>query len=414
MFLYRNNPNDVWHLSPDTQTTNHMSRSAGTCIAGVGQSEFRRWGGIQDRSQFQVTAQAVLAAIEDAGLAPEEVDGFTSFANDANEGPLMQVALGIPELRLSGMTWGGGGGGTAGAVSLAVAAIESGQANNVVVYRGLCQGQSRRYGRVASGRTHGSFTNPFGLFAPAQMLAMLVRRHMHRYPLREEHLAEIALNARANANRNPRAIMHGRTLSLEEYFAGRMIAEPFRVYDCCLESDGACAVLITSSRRARDLKRQPVEILAVAHGSGPGWGSGPLGSQNMPEDDYDSTNNRRIAKELFAMAGLTPAQIDVAQIYDHFSGMVLLALEDFGFCGRGEAGDFVMTRGIRWDSGRLPLNTSGGHLSEAYVHGMNHLIEGVRQLRGESTAQVAGARTCLVAAGLGVAPTGGVILGAER
>jgi acetyl-CoA acetyltransferase len=243
------------------------------------------------------------------------------------------------------------------------------------------------------------------------MLALLVRRHMHLYPLREEHLAEIALNARANANRNPRAIMHKRPLTRDDYFNARMIATPFRLYDCCLESDGACAAVVTSRERARDLDAKPVDILAAAHGSGPGWGSGPLGSQNMPLEDYDSTNNRRIAKELFAAAGLTPADIDVAEIYDHFSGMVLLALEDFGFCGRGESGDFVMNEGIRWDTGRLPLNTSGGHLSEAYVHGMNHLLEGVRQLRGESTAQVVDAKTCLVTAGLGVAPTGGVILG---
>jgi acetyl-CoA acetyltransferase len=388
-----------------------MSALRQTCIAGIGQSEFRRWGGIKDRSQFQVTAEAILAAVEDAGLRPEDVDGFASFANDTNEAPLMQVALGIPQLRLSGMVWGGGGGGTTGAVSLAVAAVEAGHADTVVVYRGLCQGQSRRFGRFVGGRTHASFVNPYGLYAPAQMLSMLVRRHMHLYPLREEHLAEVALNARANANRNPRAIMHGRTLSREEYFAGRMISTPFRLYDCCLESDGACAVVVTTRERARDLKARPVDILAVAHGSGPGWGSGPLGSQNMPEADYDSTNNRRIAKELFAKAGLRPADIDVAEIYDHFSGMVLLALEDFGFCGIGEAGDFVMEQGIRWDSGKLPINTSGGHLSEAYVHGMNHLIEGVRQLRGESTSQVAHAQTCLVTAGLGVAPTGGLILG---
>jgi acetyl-CoA acetyltransferase len=382
-----------------------------TCIAGIGQSEFRRWGGIKDRSQFQVTAEAILQAINDAGLKPEDIDGFTSFSNDANEATMMQVALGIPELRLSAMTWGGGGGGTSGAVSLAVAAVEARHAKNVVVYRGLCQGQSRRFGRFVGGRTHASFVNPFGLYAPAQMLALLVRRHMHLYPLREENLAEIALNARANANRNPRAIMHAKTLSEDDYYNARMISTPFRLYDCCLESDGACAVVVTSRERARDMKSKSVDILAVAHGSGPGWGSGPLGSQNMPAEDYDSTNNRRIAKELFAAAGLTPADIDVAEIYDHFSGMVLLALEDFGFCGRGESGDFVMSEGIRWDTGRLPLNTSGGHLSEAYVHGMNHLIEGVRQLRGESTAQVANAQTCLVTAGLGVAPTGGVILG---
>jgi acetyl-CoA acetyltransferase len=236
---------------------------------------------------------------------------------------------------------------------------------------------------------------------------------MHLYPVRDEHLAEIALNARANANRNHNAIMHDKPLSKEDYYKGRMISTPFRVYDCCLESDGACAVVVTSRERARDLDAKPVDILAVAHGSGPGWGTGPLGSQNMPAEDYNSTNNRRIARELFAQAGLAPKDIDVAQIYDHFSGMVLLALEDFGFCKAGESGDFVMSEGIRWDTGKLPLNTSGGHLSEAYVHGMNHLTEGVRQLRGESTAQVPGARTCLVTAGLGVAPTGGLILGAR-
>ena len=391
-----------------------MSRLQRPCIAGIGQSEFRRWGGIQDRSQFQVTAEAVLAAIADAGLQPDDIDGFTSFANDANEATAMQVALGIPALRLSAMVWGGGGGGTTGAVSLASAAVEAGHARNVVVYRGLCQGQSRRFGRFVGGRPHASFCNPFGLYAPAQMLALLVRRHMHLYPsVREEHLAEIALNARANANRNPRAIMHDRPLTRDDYFAGRMIASPFRLFDCCLESDGACAVVVTSHERARDAGARSVDLLAVAHGSGPGWGSGPLGSQNMPEADYDSTNNRRIARELFAKAGLAPADIDVAQIYDHFSGMVLLALEDFGFCGPGESGDFVTERGIRWDTGALPLNTSGGHLSEAYVHGMNHLVEGVRQLRGDSTAQVAGARTCLVTGGLGVAPTGGLILGVD-
>ena len=381
------------------------------CIAGVGQSEYTKWGGIQDRSQFQVTAEAILAALADAGLKPTDVDGLTSFSNDSNDAPLMQVALGMPRLRLSGMVWGGGGGGTCGAISMACASIEAGHADVVVAYRGLCQGQGRRFGLFGQGRVNGNFVDPFGLFAPSQMLSLAVRRFMHLYPITEDHLCEIALNARANANRNPLAVMHGRPLTRDQYLASRWIAEPLRLYDCCLETDGAAAVVITTRERARDLPSTPAEILAAAHGSGPGWGSGLLSGHNMPDDDYASTNGKYLAKELFAHAGLDPKDIDVAQIYDHFSGLVLMALEDYGFCAPGESGEFVASGAIRWPDGRLPLNTSGGQLSEAYVHGMNLVIEGVRQIRGTSTSQVADARTCLVTGGLGVSPTSAVILG---
>ncbi len=390
-----------------------MTAARQSHIVGIGESEFTRWGGIRERSQFQVTAEAILAALDDAGLSTDDVDGLTSFSNDSNDAPLMQVALGIPELRTSAMVWGGGGGGSCGAVSLACAAIESGQAEVVVVYRGLCQGQGRRFGQAGFSRTHGNFIMPFGLFAPSQMLALMVQRFMFEQPVTDEHLCEIALSFRANANRNPRAIMYDRPLSREDYFAGRWIAEPFRLFDCCLESDGAAAVVVTTAERARDLKQRPVEILASAHGSGPGWGTGPLGAQNMPDDTYASTNNRRIAREVFDRAGLRPDDIDVAQIYDHFSGLVLMALEDFGFCAPGESGAFVAEGNIRWPDGKLPLNTSGGQLSEAYVHGVNLINEGVRQLRGQSTAQVSDAETCLVTGGLGVAPTSALVLGAR-
>lgn len=390
-------------------TTQRNARSP--CIVGVGQSEFTRWGGIQDRSQFQVTAQAILASLQDAGVDPADVDGLTSFSNDSNDAPLMQVALGIPQLRLSGMVWGGGGGGTCGAISMGCAAIEAGHADIVVAYRGLCQGQSRRFGLFGQGRVNGNFVDPFGVFAPSQMLALSVRRFMHLHPITADHLAEIALSARANANRNPNAVMHDRVLTREQYFAARWIAEPLRLYDCCLETDGAAAVVITTQERARDLKGDAVDILAAAHGSGPGWGSGLLSGHNMPDDDYASTNGRLLARDLFQRAGLDPKDIDVAQIYDHFSGLVLMALEDYGFCGRGESGEFVASGAIRWPDGKLPLNTSGGQLSEAYVHGLNLVIEGVRQMRGHSTSQVIDAKTCLVTGGLGVSPTSALILG---
>jgi acetyl-CoA acetyltransferase len=379
------------------------------CIVGVGSSEFTRWGGIKDRSQFQITAQAIAAAIYDAGLKSADIDGFASFADDANHSQLMQVALGVPVMRWSSMVWGGGGGGSIAALSQACAAVESGQASAVAVYRGLCQGQGRRYGRALTNRIHANFVYPFGLFAPSQFLALAMRRFMHLYPVGSEHMCEIALNARANANRNPKAVMHSRTLTRDDYFNSRYIAEPFRLFDCCLETDGACAVIVTTRERARDMPGPAVDILAATHGSGPGWGSGTLGSHNMPDEDYASSNSRTLAKELFGRAGVTPDDIDVAQIYDHFSGVVLMALEEYGFCGRGESGAFVASGAIRPD-GKLPINTSGGQLSEAYVHGMNLLIEGVRQLRGTSTTQIEGAATCLVTGGLGVSPTSGTIL----
>ena len=382
------------------------------CIVGIGETEYTRWGGIQDRSQFQVTGEAILAALRDANLTPADIDGFASFSDDANEAGLMQVALGVPQMRWSSMLWGGGGGGSCGSISLAAAAVESGQANVVVAYRGLCQGQSGRFGRGAFDFIHKNFIHPFGMFAPSQMLALQMRRYMHLYGATSDHLAEIALSTRANANRNPRAYMYDRLLTREAYDASPMVSDPFRLFDCCLESDGACAVVVTTRERARNMDARRVDILSSAHGSGPGWGSGPLGSHNMPDEDYASTNGRRLALDLYEAAEVSPGDVDVAQIYDHFSGIVLMALEDYGICGRGEAGDFVANGNIRWPNGCLPVNTHGGNLSEAYMHGLTHIAEGVRQIRGDSTSQVEGAEVCLVTGGLSTSPTSALLLGA--
>jgi len=199
-------------------------------------------------------------------------------------------------------------------------------------------------------------------------------------------------------------------MSMEEYLSSRMVSEPFRLFDCCLENDGACAVVVTTAERARDLRKPAVSVLATAQGAPRGFGHGQYSNVGMPDDDYASAGARKVATRLWARAGLAPADIDVAEIYDHFSGLVLLSLEDFGFCERGEGGPYVASGMLAWPDGSMPTNTHGGSLSEAYIHGLNHVVEGVRQLRGHSTCQVTGAKTCLVTSAAGV-PTSALVLG---
>jgi len=381
------------------------------CIVGIGQTEFTKWGHILDRSEFQLAAQAVVSAAADAGLPCSEIDGFASYANDASEPSLMQIALGAKQVRFASMVWGGGGGGACAAVAHAAAAVTSGLANYAVAYRSLCQGQSFRYGQAHAWAPGKNFIHPFGLFSPPQMMALIVRRHMAEYGTLPEHLASVALACSANAGRNPNAVMRDRPLTLERYLASRMIADPLRLYDCCLESDGACAVLVTTYERACDLSGVAVPILAAGQGSEGGWGTGPLAGFNMPADVFCSGNAGTLARELYARAGITSADVNVAQFYDDFTGMVLMSLEDFGFCDRGEGGPFAASGQIAWPHGSLPINTSGGNLAEAYIHGFNLVLEAVRQMRGTSTSQVANAKICLATGGPAIGPTSALILG---
>lgn len=390
-----------------------VSSPKAACVVGIGETEYRRWGGFTDRSELSLACEAVLKALADANLTVDDVDGLTSYGGDANEPSLLQDALGLPEIRFASMVWGGGGTGSCGALMQAVIAVESGAADVVVVLRALCQGQSRRYGKFNPGRPGNNFLAPYGMLSPPSMIAPLVQRYMHVHGVTQEQMGHVALSGRENAHRNPNAVMRGRPMDMSAYLESRMIADPLRLLDCCQENDGACAVVVTSQERARDLPQKPVRVLSAGQGSNPGWGTGALGGHNMPDEDYGSGNANRLAKELYAAAGVTPEDIDVAQIYDHFSGAVLMSLENYGFCDPGGAGEFVAEGNIRWDGGSLPINTSGGHLSEAYIHGMNLIVEGVRQMRGQSTSQVRDAQLCLVTGGLAGPPASAVVLGAE-
>lgn len=389
----------------------HAALNDKTAIVGIGESEYAPRGGIMDRTEFQVLCEAISKAAGDTGIPITDIDGFCSFGYERHEPVQVQVALGIPSLRFSNMVWGAGGGGCAGAVMNAALAVHAGICKYVVVYRSLCQGQYERYGGYRERPQGGQFMAPFGLMSPGQMVALTFRRHMHEYGSNAEQLGHVAVTFRSHAQRNPRAIQRGKALTLEQHRSSRMITDPFRLYDCCLETDGACALIVTSRERARDARTSPARILAAAQASGPGWGLGPMGSHNMPVADYASVNSRVLARALFGMAGLKPSDIDVAQIYDAFTGIVIMALEDFGICAPGEGGPFVASGGLRWPSGKLPSNTSGGLLSEAYLHGLNLITEGVRQMRGESSCQVSGAETCLITSGGASGHKSALILG---
>jgi acetyl-CoA acetyltransferase len=379
----------------------HRDRCA---ISGVGATAFTRASG---RSTLSLATEAALAAIGDAGLRPADIDGIVRSEMDGVTHNDLAAALGLPNLTYWGST-GTGGAAPCGQIGQAVGAILSGQASAVVVFRSLNGRSGARFGRgtgraarVGGRGTLDEFFAPHGLVAPGQMFALLARRHMIEFGTDETHLGAIALACRERANANPDAQMHGRPLTLEDYLAARMITSPLRLYDYCLETDGACAVVVTTAERAADGPRPPALIRAVAQGTVAEEQGGML-YPTLMRGSLTTQTSAAVAQTLYRRAGLGPADIQVAQFYDCFTITVLLQLEDYGFCAKGEGGPFAAS-GALDKGGRLPINTSGGHLSEGYIHGMNHIVEGVRQIRGTSTNQIAGAEVCLVTSGLPVA-----------
>jgi acetyl-CoA acetyltransferase len=390
-----------------------------TAIVGVGATPYYKRGRSLPQTNLELAGKAVLAAVADAGLTIDDVDGLALYSMGlGGDTSLFAQVLGIPEVRFTA-TLTGGGGGAAGSVGLAAAAIVSGQAECVVSLMTLQQAASRFGASFAPRGKPGaqysappspesSFIQPSGLMGPGQMFAVLTQRHMHLYGTKREHLAEVAISTRANAIPRETAIMRT-PLTLDDYFNARMIAEPFCLFDFCLECDGAVAVVTTSAERARDLRHPPVYVTASAHGGHGRWGQA-ITWMGMPDDEFASSGHRPVAQRLWAMAGLGPSDVDVALLYDHFSAMVILQLEDYGFCGIGEGGAFVGDGNIRFPTGSIPVNTHGGNLSEAYIIGMTHVKEAVEQLRGTAVNQVEDARVALVTGGPASIPTSALLL----
>jgi len=381
-----------------------------TAIIGVGETRYYKRGDAPD-PEFKMALEAILLACEDAGIDAREVDGFVSYSNDRNDPPRIAAALGLPDLRCSTMVWGGGGGGGSGAVANAAAAVATGLADTVVVFRGWAQGQFRRYGQGARTQTAsgaGAFTAPYGLMSPAQSFAMRVRRFIWEHHIGQEALRAIALTSYAHAQRNPRAVMYGRPLTSEGYDDSRWIVEPFHLYDCCLENDGAAAVIVTSAERAKDMKQKPAYVLAAVQGSAYRQAAT---AHNAP--DYATSNFKTLAPRLYAMAGIEPQDVDVLQCYENFTGGVMMSIVEHGFCRPQEVNEFFTPANFFFDGGRLPLNTSGGNLAECYMHGLELVIEAVRQIRGTSSCQVPDVKISMVVSGPMVQPVSSSIYCAE-
>jgi acetyl-CoA acetyltransferase len=379
-------------------------------IAGIGETAYYKHGQAPE-SEVALALRAILRACEDAGLDPRAVDGFASYSNDRNDPSRLAAALGLPELRFANMQWGGGGGGGSAAVGNAAAAIAAGYADCVVVFRALAQGQFQRFGAAPPTGTaagEAALTFPYGLISPAQRFAMRVMRFMHDHGIRPEAQRAIALASYHHAQSNPRAVMHGRPLTAEAYDASRWIVEPFRLFDCCMENDGAAALVLVSAERARDLRTRPTYLLGAAQGSE--YRNGAR-SHNAPT--YASASFTTVAPRLYEMAGVAPKEIDVVQSYENFTGGVLMSLIEHDFFAAEEANEFLTPDNLIAPRGRLPLNTSGGNLAECYMHGLELQIEAVRQLRGESPNQVPDARVAMVISGPMVTPVSSMILGSE-
>ena len=386
--------------------------SGAAAIVGIGATEFSKHSG---RSELQLACEAIVAALADAGIDPSEVDGLSTYTAETNGEVLVARNTGIGELKFFSRI-GYGGGAACATVQQAAMAVATGIADVVVCYRAFNERSGVRYGLGQHDRPMDStadraayaWLTPQGLSTPAQWVAMFAHRYMHRYGATSEDFGRVAVVARKHAAVNPAAWFHGRPITLDDHQQSRWIAEPLHLLDCCQETDGGQALVVVSAERARDLRTTPAIIKAAAQGSGK--------DQHMMASYYrpDITGIPEmglVGRQLYGQSGLAPDDISAAILYDHFTPLVLPQLEELGFCDPGDAKDFIRDGNLEI-GGRLPSNTHGGQIGEAYLHGVNGIAEAVRLIRGTSTTQPDGIGNVLVTAGTAV-PTSGLILGRE-
>jgi acetyl-CoA acetyltransferase len=378
-------------------------------IVGIGATEFSKESG---RSELRLAVEAITAALADAGIDRSEVDGLCTYTMDNN--PEIEVFrnIGGKQLKFFSRIHYGGGAACAPVMQAAMA-VATGVAEVVVCYRAMNERSQYRFGTgytpppmPTAESAHYGYYVPFGLVSPASWVAMAAQRYMHETGATSEDFGRVAVACRRHAATNPNAWFYQKPITLDEHQASRWIVEPLHLLDCCQESDGAQALVVTTAERAKSLRQTPAIIRAAAQGA--------ADDQQMMTSYYRPDISRLsemdlVAQQLYDQAGIGPDGIRTAVLYDHFSPFVLPQIEAFGFAKPGQAKDFIREGGIEL-GGRLPVNTNGGQLGEAYIHGMNGIAEGVRQVRGTSVNQVQGDGDVLVTAGTGV-PTSGLILG---
>jgi acetyl-CoA acetyltransferase len=382
-------------------------------IAGIGATEFSKNSG---RSEWRLAVEAVLAAVDDAGLRPSDIDGFVTLTTETNPEVSLAQCLGLEQLTFfSRVPYGGGG--ACALFAQAAMAVSTGMAETVVCYRAFNERSGLRFGsgsladtRVETTETlRYSWVAPYGLRTPASWVAMYARRYLEVYGGTTDDFGQVTVAARKYAATNPLAYFFGRPVGLDDHRSSPWVAEPLRVLDCCQETDGGQALVVTSLERARSLRHPPAVIAATAQGSAyqqeamNGFYHGDLTS--LPEMAL-------VGRSLWNRCGLRPGDIDAAILYDHFTPFILLQLEALGFCGPGEAADFIRGGAFALD-GALPTNMNGGQLGEGYLHGLNGVAEAVRQVRGSAVNQVRDAESVLVTAGTGP-PTSGLVLTVDR
>ncbi|WEK42382.1 MAG: thiolase [Candidatus Sphingomonas colombiensis] len=390
-------------------------------IVGVGATDYYVRGKSWPRTINDMAGEAILKACADAGISVRQIDGIAYYSGagagylDKFDTASLMETLGIPHVGFSASLTSGGGG-CPGAIGLATAGLMNEDCTYTVTLMALQQLPQHRLGVVfgaSAPNPENSFLQPSGLVGPGHLMSVLARRHMHLYGTTQDAFGEIVMATRANTANRPKAVRKA-PLTKEDYEASPMLADPLRRLDFCLETDGAVAVITTTAERARDCRHPPALVHGCAHGGTRRWGRA-FAWMGMPDPEFASSGHKWVGDRLWEQTGLSAADMDVALLYDHFSPMVLMQLEDYGFCAKGEGNDYVLAGKVRYDGGRgvnggVPVNTHGGNLNEAYIIGMTHIVEGVEQVRGTAINQVDDAEFALVSGGPASLPVSGMVL----
>jgi acetyl-CoA acetyltransferase len=377
-----------------------------TAIVGIGQTPYYKRGTSPD-PELKLALRAIVAACDDAGISPSDIDGFVSYGSDRNNGQMLMPALGTKELRWDALVWTHGGG-IPGAVGLASAAIISGHAEIVVVYRAMAEGSRERLRIVVNQDDTSPQYLVNGMDGPAQFCALRSQRLVEKEGVPRSAMRALARASYYHAQNNPNAYGRGVQLDDETYEASRMISEPYHIFDCSRESDASAAVIVVSAARAKDLRKTPAYVLAAPMGAAEGGGSV---EENIPQ--LTTAGFTSVAKRLWEVSGYGPQNVDVLQLYENMTGMAIPALVEHGFCAHEELGELLQFENLIAPTGKFPLNTSGGNLAEGFIHGMGLVNEAVRQIRGDSCNQVPGARLSAMTGGPGDTVVSSMLLGAR-